>query len=81
MLRPISLWPFPTARLAELAAKVRSVLVVEMSSGQMLQDVRLAVDGRVPVHFEGRMGGGVPAEAAILAHVRELRHEPAMAAL
>jgi 2-oxoglutarate ferredoxin oxidoreductase subunit alpha len=81
MLRPISLWPFPTARLAELAAKVRSVLVVEMSSGQMLQDVRLAVDGRVPVHFEGRMGGGVPAEAAILAHVRELRHESAMAAL
>lgn len=81
MLRPISLWPFPTQRLRQLAARVRSVLVVEMSSGQMLQDVQLAVNGQAPVSFEGRMGGGVPSEAAILAHLRELRREPAIAAL
>jgi 2-oxoglutarate ferredoxin oxidoreductase subunit alpha len=81
MLRPISLWPFPTERLRQLAARVHSVLVVEMSSGQMIQDVQLAVNGQAPVYFEGRMGGGVPTEAAVLARLLELRHKPAIAAL
>jgi 2-oxoglutarate ferredoxin oxidoreductase subunit alpha len=76
MLRPISLWPFPTERLRQLAARINSVLVVEMSSGQMLQDVQLAVNGQVPVHFEGRMGGAVPTEAAVLAHLLKLNHKP-----
>ena len=80
LLRPITLWPFPSARLAQLAARVRSVLVIEMSSGQMVEDVRLAVDGRIPVFFEGRMGGGVPTEHDVLARLRELRAEPAIAA-
>ena len=51
------LWPFPWPRLRELAAGKRAILVVEMSAGQMLEDVRLAVEGRCPVEFYGRMGG------------------------
>ena len=66
LLRPISLWPFPTRAIRALAARVRGILVVEMSSGQMLEDVRLAVEGRAPVGFEGRMGGGVPTESEVL---------------
>jgi len=60
LFRPISLFPFPSARLAELAVSARQFLVVEMNSGQMVEDVRLAVEGRVPVKFYGRMGGVVP---------------------
>ena len=60
LFRPISLFPFPSARLAELAVNARQFLVVEMNSGQMVEDVRLAVAGRVPVKFYGRMGGVVP---------------------
>ena len=69
LLRPITLWPFPYARLRELSTRVRQVLVVEMSSGQMLEDVRLAVDGTRRVDFVGRMGGGVPTESEILRHL------------
>ncbi len=60
LFRPISLWPFPAKALAEAAKKVRSVLVVELSTGQMVEDVRLAVNGGVPVEFYGRIGGNVP---------------------
>lgn len=60
LFRPQSLWPFPEKRLAELAEEVESCLVVEMNAGQMLDDVRLAVNGRVPVEFYGRTGGIVP---------------------
>ncbi len=60
LLRPITLYPFPTEAIAELATRVKSLLVVELSSGQMLEDVRLAVEGRCPVHFFGRMGGVLP---------------------
>jgi 2-oxoglutarate ferredoxin oxidoreductase subunit alpha len=60
LFRPISLFPFPSARLAELAVNARQFLVVEMNAGQMVEDVRLAVAGRVPVKFYGRMGGVVP---------------------
>ena len=72
LLRPIGLWPFPSAPIAELAERVKGILVVEMSSGQMLEDVRLAVEGRTPIHFTGRMGGGVPTERAILEALKEL---------
>jgi 2-oxoglutarate/2-oxoacid ferredoxin oxidoreductase subunit alpha len=77
LFRPISLWPFPTQRLAELSRRAKAVLVVEMSSGQMLEDVRLAVAGRVPVLLEGRMGGLVPSQAAIVKRVEELRRTAA----
>lgn len=59
LLRPISLWPFPSQVLREYAERVKGFLVFEMSMGQMLEDVKLAVDGTVPVEFFGRPGGVV----------------------
>jgi pyruvate/2-oxoacid:ferredoxin oxidoreductase alpha subunit len=61
LFRPITLWPFPSRALAEVAQHCRMVLVVEMSTGQMVEDVKLALEGRVPVEFYGRCGGNVPA--------------------
>jgi pyruvate/2-oxoacid:ferredoxin oxidoreductase alpha subunit len=60
MLRPITLWPFPTRPLADLTGSAKAFLAVELSTGQMVEDVRLAVNGRCPVHFHGRCGGVVP---------------------
>jgi len=60
LFRPVTLWPFPSQALANAAARCRSVLVVELSTGQMVEDVRLALGGRVPVDFYGRTGGSVP---------------------
>lgn len=65
LFRPITLWPFPSQALAETAAHCRSVLVVELSNGQMVEDVRLALDGKVPVEFYGRVGGNVPSAEEI----------------
>ncbi|RPJ76274.1 MAG: 3-methyl-2-oxobutanoate dehydrogenase subunit beta, partial [Acidobacteria bacterium] len=63
LLRPISLFPFPSEAIAAAAARARAVLVVELSAGQMVEDVRAAVGGRCPVYFHGRTGGlMVPAE-------------------
>ena len=69
VIRPITLYPFPYARIRELAGTVSSVLTVEMNAGQMVEDVRLAVEGRVPVGFYGRMGGIIPGPEEI---VREI---------
>ncbi|HEY5499751.1 MAG TPA: 3-methyl-2-oxobutanoate dehydrogenase subunit VorB [Bacteroidales bacterium] len=60
LLRPITLWPFPTKVLAKYAEKVKSMLTVELNAGQMIEDVRLSVNGKVPVLHYGRMGGVVP---------------------
>jgi len=60
LFRPITLWPFPSEALARAADRVQKVLVVELSNGQMVEDVRLAVNGRVPVDFYARVGGNVP---------------------
>ena len=60
LFRPITLFPFPTVAISKHADKVKSMLTVEMSAGQMVEDVRLTVNGRVPVEFYGRMGGVVP---------------------
>jgi pyruvate/2-oxoacid:ferredoxin oxidoreductase alpha subunit len=70
MLRPITLMPYPTKRLSELAAldRVKAFSVIELSNGQMVDDVRLAVNGAKPVEFYGRMGGNVPS-------IKELVHE------
>ncbi len=57
LLRPITLWPFPTNEVARLSKQVRGILTVELNAGQMVEDVRLAVEGRVPVYHYGRMGG------------------------
>lgn len=60
LFRPISLWPFPSIELSSIARDLRAIVVVEMSAGQMVEDVRLAVEGRTPVFFHGRTGGMVP---------------------
>ncbi len=60
LLRPITLWPFPKKALLEAASRVEKVLVVELSNGQMVEDVRLTLNGKVPVEFYGRVGGNVP---------------------
>jgi 2-oxoglutarate/2-oxoacid ferredoxin oxidoreductase subunit alpha len=72
LLRPITLWPFPSEVLHELAGHVRGILVVELSAGQMVEDVRLAVEGVTPVAFHGRMGGMVPSPGDVLAELRKL---------
>lgn len=59
-IRPITLWPFPNKAFENIPASVKSILVVEMNHGQMVDDVRLAVNGRVPVHFLGKTGGDIP---------------------
>jgi 2-oxoglutarate ferredoxin oxidoreductase subunit alpha len=60
LFRPITLWPYPEQRLSQLADQVDAFLVVEMNAGQMIDDVRLAAGGQVPVEFYGRTGGMVP---------------------
>jgi 2-oxoglutarate ferredoxin oxidoreductase subunit alpha len=72
LLRPISLYPFPAQRVAALAGRARAILVVEMNAGQMVEDVQLAVAGRVPVHFYGRTGGVVPFPDEILEALQAL---------
>ncbi len=72
LLRPISLYPFPYDRLTELSKSVKTILVVEMNAGQMIDDVRLAVEGRVPVEFYGRLGGVVPLPDEVLDEINKL---------
>lgn len=72
LLRPISLFPYPEGPVAELADRVRAILTVEMSCGQMVEDVRLAVNGRAPVHFYGRTAGVVPTPQEVLDAVRSV---------
>ncbi|HPM09064.1 MAG TPA: 3-methyl-2-oxobutanoate dehydrogenase subunit beta, partial [Paludibacter sp.] len=60
LLRPITLYPFPVEKIKELSNRVKGFISVELSAGQMVEDVRLAVNGKVPVEFYGRMGGVVP---------------------
>jgi len=72
LIRPITLWPFPDAAIEEAVRKARKFLVVEMSAGQMVEDVRLAVNGRTEVDFYGRMGGGIPTEDEILGKIESL---------
>ena len=66
LLRPITLWPFPTAEIARLAKQVKGILTVELNAGQMIEDVRLAVEGSVPVYHFGRMGGMIPNPGEVL---------------
>jgi len=66
LLRPITLWPFPTKAIEDLSKRVKGILVVEINAGQMIEDVRLAVAGRVPVYHFGRMGGIVPNPQEVL---------------
>ena len=71
-IRPITLWPFPTEQISRAADKMRIFLVVELSCGQMVDDVKLAVAGKAPVVFYGRPGGGVPSVEEILERIEQL---------
>ncbi|MEG8945503.1 3-methyl-2-oxobutanoate dehydrogenase subunit VorB [Rosettibacter firmus] len=72
VFRPITLFPFPYQQLNNIADKVKNFLVVEMNAGQMLEDVRLAVNGKIPVEFYGRMGGIVPSPEEILQKLEDI---------
>jgi pyruvate/2-oxoacid:ferredoxin oxidoreductase alpha subunit len=69
LLRPITLFPFPVARIRELSGRAKAFAVVELSNGQLVDDVRLALEGRRPVEFYNRMGGNVPSAEEVLAFV------------
>jgi 2-oxoglutarate ferredoxin oxidoreductase subunit alpha len=71
-IRPITLWPFPTEHISKAADELRIFLTVEMSNGQMVEDVKLAVAGKVPVVFYGRPAGGVPTVDEILDKIKQL---------
>ncbi|MEJ5350231.1 MAG: 3-methyl-2-oxobutanoate dehydrogenase subunit VorB [Melioribacteraceae bacterium] len=72
VFRPITLFPFPYQQLNSIADKIKNFLVVEMNAGQMLEDVRLAVNGKTPIEFHGRMGGIVPSPDEILQKIEEI---------
>lgn len=71
LLRPITLWPFPTNILNKYADTVKGMLTVELNAGQMVEDVRLAVNGKVPVEHYGRLGGIVPTPDEVLNALKE----------
>ncbi len=72
LLRPITLWPFPEAELSRLAGKVKKFLVFELNAGQMLEDVRLSINGRADVFFYGRPGGAIVSPEEVAARVEEI---------
>jgi 2-oxoglutarate ferredoxin oxidoreductase subunit alpha len=71
-IRPITLWPFPTEQISKAAEELRIFLTVELSCGQMLEDVKLAISGKAPVLFYGRPGGSVPTVDEILDKIKQL---------
>jgi 2-oxoglutarate ferredoxin oxidoreductase subunit alpha len=72
VVRPITLWPYPKAPIAKAAETARAFLVVELNAGQMVEDVRLAVNGRRPVEHYGRLGGIIPSPEEILEIVKRI---------
>ena len=75
LIRPITVWPFPEKAVAAAAEKCKAFLTVEMSLGQMVDDVRLAVNGRRPVSFFGRTGGMIPGVSEILGEIEKIGKE------
>ena len=71
LLRPITLFPFPSKRIRVLADQVKMAMAVEMSAGQIVEDVMLAVNGKVPVHHYGRMGGMIPTPDEVVENLKE----------
>lgn len=72
ILRPITLWPFPSDEVKRLSKQVKSILVVELNAGQMIEDVRLSLEDRVPVHHYGRMGGIVMDPSDVLEALNQI---------
>jgi len=75
LLRPISLYPYPSKRLQQLAGKAFAVLALELSTGQMVEDVRLAVSGVTPVRHFGRTGGNIPTAEDVLEVIKKTESE------
>lgn len=71
LVRPITLWPFPGKVLNDYAGKVKGMLTVELNAGQMVEDVRLSVNGKTPVDHYGRLGGIVPTPEGVLDALKE----------
>jgi len=72
LLRPITLWPFPYAKIGELGKKVKGILSLEINAGQMVEDIRLAVECRVPVKWYGRLGGIIPEPEEVLEQIKSM---------
>ena len=75
LVRPITLWPYPVDAIEETIGTAKAYLTVEMNMGQMVDDVRLAVNGRAPVEFYGRTGGVIPTPAEVLARILEINEK------
>ncbi|MDR1373031.1 MAG: 3-methyl-2-oxobutanoate dehydrogenase subunit VorB [Dysgonamonadaceae bacterium] len=73
LFRPITLWPFPSKRLLELSKYIKGILTVELNAGQMVEDVKLAVNCNIPVEYFGRLGGVVPTPDEVLENLRKMR--------
>ena len=72
LLRPITLWPFPTKRIAELGKKVKGILSLEINAGQMVEDIRLAVECKIPVQWYGRLGGIIPEPEEVVEQIKKM---------
>ncbi|MTI49755.1 3-methyl-2-oxobutanoate dehydrogenase subunit VorB [Sporosalibacterium faouarense] len=72
LIRPITLWPFPDKAFEAITDKTKGILTVEMSTGQMIDDVKIAMNGRKPVYFHGRTGGMIPNPDDIVAEIKKI---------
>ncbi|SNT00997.1 2-oxoglutarate ferredoxin oxidoreductase subunit alpha [Anaerovirgula multivorans] len=72
LIRPITLWPFPNKAFNEIPQGTKALLTVEMSMGQMIDDVKIANEGKLPVHFYGRAGGMIPTPEAVVEKVKTI---------
>ncbi|NLK43329.1 MAG: 3-methyl-2-oxobutanoate dehydrogenase subunit VorB [Tissierellia bacterium] len=72
LIRPITLWPYPYDEFKKINPNCKGILTVEMNTGQMVDDVKIAVEGKFPVHFYGRTGGMVPTPEAIIENVKKI---------
>jgi len=72
LIRPITLWPFPKKAIAEIGGRMKKILCVEMSGGQMIEDVKLAVECKVPVEHYGRYGGVIPTPVEIFEAMKKM---------
>ena len=72
LLRPITLWPFPSKRIGELGKQVKGILSLEINAGQMVEDIRLAVECKVPVQWYGRLGGIIPEPEEVVEEIKKM---------
>lgn len=76
LFRPVTLWPFPKKQLKEYSKRIKGILTVELNAGQMVEDVKLAVECKIPVNYFGRLGGIVPDPDEVLAELKKLVNNP-----